>query len=323
MSEISNINVGGTSYSLKDNTARENIVLETQNTKDWAKGTFSNPNLLINGDFQVWQRGTNISLSNNGYTADRWHMWSSKSTIFTKANEYGGIKFTGNGNNNFGYIFEKSTMTKENNVYSISIKAKSSKPGSCTVTLRDVENASGGGTALWGETININENYQIFKCTSSAVSAENYLKFSMSLYGAFDEAEIEIAWIKIELGEVATPFVPKVYADELAACQRYYLSMPKFTEFRLTNLSDNTVDFSIPLPVAMRITPTLVGADNIGMVIVSIPEHANQTGFTLSTTYSNADKGYCLFRGTKENHGLSDALIIVMSSSVFLDAEIK
>lgn len=250
-------------------------------------------------------------------------MWSSKGTVFTKSNEYGGIKFTGNGNNNLGYIFEKSSMTKENNVYSISIKAKSSKPGNCTVTLRNVESASEGGTPLFARTMNMSENYQIFKYTSDAISAENYLKFSMAFYGEFNEAEIEIAWIKIELGEVITPFIPKTYADELAACHRYYLSIPKFTEFRMTNLSNNTIDFSIPLPAAMRVTPTLVGADNNGMVIVSIPEHINQTGFTITSTYQNTDKGYCLLRGTKENHGLNDALVIVMSSSVFLDAEIK
>ena len=31
----------------------------------------SNPNLLINGDFQVWQRGTSFN-ANGVYTADRW-----------------------------------------------------------------------------------------------------------------------------------------------------------------------------------------------------------------------------------------------------------
>lgn len=32
-------------------------------------------NMLINGDFLVWQRGTN-GFSNGGYTADRWLMWA-------------------------------------------------------------------------------------------------------------------------------------------------------------------------------------------------------------------------------------------------------
>ena len=33
----------------------------------------SNPNLLINGDFQVWQRGTSFETGGNKYTLDRGH----------------------------------------------------------------------------------------------------------------------------------------------------------------------------------------------------------------------------------------------------------
>ena len=38
--------------------------------KTYANTTFSNPNLLINGDFQVWQKGESFNAA--GYTADRW-----------------------------------------------------------------------------------------------------------------------------------------------------------------------------------------------------------------------------------------------------------
>lgn len=41
-----------------------------------------NPNLLINGDFQVWQRGENFIFNStnnsNVYTADRWRLIQSK-----------------------------------------------------------------------------------------------------------------------------------------------------------------------------------------------------------------------------------------------------
>ena len=36
--------------------------------KTYANTTFSNPNLLINGDFQIWQKGESFNAS--GYTAD-------------------------------------------------------------------------------------------------------------------------------------------------------------------------------------------------------------------------------------------------------------
>jgi len=36
------------------------------------KTTSVNDNLLINGNFDIWQRG--VSFSNNGFTADRWYL---------------------------------------------------------------------------------------------------------------------------------------------------------------------------------------------------------------------------------------------------------
>ena len=31
-----------------------------------------------------------------------------------------------------------------------------------------------------------------------------------------------VNWVKLEVGSVATPFIPRLYAEELALCQRYY-----------------------------------------------------------------------------------------------------
>ena len=79
MSDISKINVGGTTYSVKDETARESIVTAVDEVKNWAQESFSNTNLLINGGLQVWQRGTsfNFSTSNTigAYAADRWRIF--------------------------------------------------------------------------------------------------------------------------------------------------------------------------------------------------------------------------------------------------------
>ena len=35
-------------------------------------------------------------------------------------------------------------------------------------------------------------------------------------------ASVELYWAKVEQGSVATPFVPKLYDEELSICRRYY-----------------------------------------------------------------------------------------------------
>ena len=36
------------------------------------------------------------------------------------------------------------------------------------------------------------------------------------------DTQIDIEWVKLELGSIATPFIPRPYAEELALCRRYY-----------------------------------------------------------------------------------------------------
>ena len=39
------------------------------------------------------------------------------------------------------------------------------------------------------------------------------------------ESSVELYYIKLERGSIATPLVPRPYAEELLLCQRYYLIM--------------------------------------------------------------------------------------------------
>lgn len=53
---------------------QDNRIIDEEFAKirEWARGTFSNPNLLINGNFQVWQRGTSFESRTDIYSVDRW-----------------------------------------------------------------------------------------------------------------------------------------------------------------------------------------------------------------------------------------------------------
>ena len=59
----------------------------------WMQGV-SAPNLLINGDFQIWQRGNSFTNVSTGYTADRWKIYSESNVNVSKTDN--GLKFKTN-----------------------------------------------------------------------------------------------------------------------------------------------------------------------------------------------------------------------------------
>lgn len=71
------------------------------------------------------------------------------------------------------------------------------------------------------------------------------------------DTQIDIEWVKLELGSKATQFVPRLYGEELALCQRYYFrnrwktlrtAVITSTELRLCEYN---------FPVTMRTAPTI------------------------------------------------------------------
>lgn len=60
-----------------------------------------------------------------------------------------------------------------------------------------------------------------------------------------------IKWVKLEIGEVVTPFVPKKYGEEMSECLRYYSK----SVFSLQKATAYTCGITFPVP--MRISPTV------------------------------------------------------------------
>lgn len=66
-----------------------------------------------------------------------------------------------------------------------------------------------------------------------------------------------IKWAKLEIGAVATPFVPKTYGEELSECIRYYQKVShRFTLYGNAVLGTSYA-FSVPY-YSMRINPTII-----------------------------------------------------------------
>ena len=283
----------------------------------------SNPNLLTNPDFAINQRGGNIySYSvasgsiNGGFSVDHW--------ITT---------VVGSGNS--------GSYNAETRVLSGSVL---DKDGYYANLYQLIENP----VRFAGKTLTFSAGMseldqpaliQIWRTegtTTTGVAATPYnlkadkvLTFTMP--SDLTEASkirvvlqtrgsVKLDWAKLELGSAATPFVPPDPATELAKCQRYLLKLSQWSAYRAVHSNVNYMEFAVPIPESMRVSPTIIGGDNFAVYKFPSPVVA-ESDFTFSVSADSAN--VLRVRATKAGHGLSDAALhVVGEDGVFLSAEL-
>ncbi|MCI8342102.1 MAG: hypothetical protein HFE62_02650 [Firmicutes bacterium] len=178
--------------------------LREERIKQWTAENFPNPNMLINGDFKIWQRGTEFNYGYlGGYTADRWLSQTGGHVVKSE----NGIKFIG-GSSYGDYqsminIFEEEYDPEA--IYTISVKI-----GGEVYTATGKPNVTIAGTEKVKSGVYYNPIQEV-----------NRLYASIMVYQTSGE-ETEVEWVKLEKGSVATEFMSKNPALEWTACQRYY-----------------------------------------------------------------------------------------------------
>jgi hypothetical protein len=80
---------------------------------------------------------------------------------------------------------------------------------------------------------------------------------------------IELIDVQIESGAIATPFERKTFQEQLADCQRYFFRIQSegtvaTLGYGLANSAGTALHLNVPLPVEMRVRPTLA--------LVGVPE---------------------------------------------------
>jgi len=208
---------------------------------------FGHRNLLINGDFQEWQRGTSGTV--NSYTCDRWYGWGNQHALTQQQAENathnsGRFALRVAHNDGTANTFSSIAQTLETRdaaqcrgkkvTFSIDVKKGSAFTGNLTlqiVTRTDAEGSINTGTrqVLVTEDItsSLTTSLQRFTCTTSTVCAQNIRVIGVNINhtgtsGTDANNNFQVERAQLEIGEHATPFETTDGTVNLARCQRYY-----------------------------------------------------------------------------------------------------
>jgi hypothetical protein len=268
-------------------------------TATWADVSFvQSPNAIINGGFDIWQRGTSFSSQGTialGYSADRCHFYrdtgSTGATLSRQTSTLQGFQFAAriqrdSGNTLTTGMNIRQTVETSNSIrfagqsVTFSFFARAGANYSATSQALNVVLATGTGVDQaiysftgYNEIINtsatLTTSWQRFTFTAPVGTSVTEIGFTIKATptgtaGANDW--FEITGVQLEAGSVATSFrrnAPSIQG-ELAACQRYYFrdtaTSSAFTWLSNTGIASSTTNVIMPLrtPVPLRIEATSV-----------------------------------------------------------------
>jgi hypothetical protein len=283
-------------------------------------------NFLINGGFDIWQRGT-TGFSSVAYTADRWYNFQSASITGSRqsTNPPAGSQYvfrqtvtsTG-GYYTLNQFLETSTVAAlwgKTVTFSIKLRRSSTFDSIMFVDIQKSATVDGGSGATWTQ---IATTQMPASSISSGTTSADWTTLSVTttipsdgtanglyvrlgyLTNPANGSYIEAAQAQLEVGSVVTPFsrAGGTIQGELAACQRYYQvfggnngQYPIVTGYAT---SAQTPRYPIAFPVTMRITPTIAknGTWDLSNCTGPSPTFIGTYGFAMEVNVTSTGNFY-------------------------------
>jgi hypothetical protein len=259
-------------------------------------------NVLINGDFKVWQRGTTKAMatgSGTGFIADRWTGaragYAAGGTVSRQTASLDGFQYcsrvqrdSGNTSTAIAYYFQtlesvtSIPLANKPVVYSFYIRAGANFSGSIVAkiysgTATDQVNYPDGGitgsATVVTSTLSLTTSWQrvVLYGNVGATATQLFAGFEWTPSGTAGAADYyEITGVQLEQNLQPTPFEQRPIGTELALCQRYYWryygNAGGYSRFPSTGASFNGTSWQgvLNTPITMRTVPSLVESSGVG-----------------------------------------------------------
>lgn len=268
---------------------------------------YARKNLLINGDFSVWQRGTSIA-SGNKYAADRWYINGSSAVTTQIVNDSAApVAYAQRITRDGAKIVRQCIELPANGVAGIfavgqkltlSGKVRSSVVEDVVISFGFADDSAGVGfvptqpATLVPVSANVWVDVEIPVVVGTSPVAGN-LAFNLDIQQADigGSSTFDITALQLELGDTATAFEYVTPADQLARCQRYY-----YDRMYLGITGSSAIDFfyyfgtgsstdrrlTIEFPVSLRGFPTM--AYTVSNGTAGTPQGYSRQAATLRAT---------------------------------------
>jgi hypothetical protein len=313
-------------------------------------GALSNRNVVLNGAMNVAQRGTSFSSGGAIYTLDRWEIYpganpgvvdtsrvqfnaSDDMLVVSGFNYYlNTVYSTGVGgaayDNRHFRINQENAYFYAGKTFTISFWAKSDtnrklgletrlNAGATEDTLhKSVLDASGWQLSTSWQYFTHTFTIPALVTTSASIEA-SVASFYITADPVSTGATYDITGVQLEVGDTATPFEHRSYAQELALCQRFYQEcIIKDRVFCSYNNSSASYGGSFQWRTVMRAAPTAQGGTNAMAYPSNDPNAVTGKQVLIQTTYAEGCQAYLNY-DTVYAHTW-----FVRADSLLLDAEL-
>jgi hypothetical protein len=261
----------------------ETLVADSSTSTGLRYSAIPGANLLANGSFDIWQRGTSGFSTNQAYSADRWFSYSlvtatiSQETSIVPDGATNALKVnitSANGYANLQYAMEQSDVQKlrgKTITFSVYLRADATYNGSFNMSIQSntTGNTQTGGTwsTVTGASTSHTPSTSAFtriSVTGTVPTNANGLAFYIGQNATLaNNSNYYIALAKAEIGSVATTWSRAgggTIQGELAACLYYFNRLAGESNGQMISngqcWSSTNAMASVEYPI-MRVAPTI------------------------------------------------------------------